>query len=599
MLRLRFSLFWAVVAMACLCRPALADGKVFSSGMVNTRIPDQSALIVFNGHTERLVIETTFVGEGKDFAWVVPLPAMPKVEAATTGLFPTLRMITRPRVIDYEPEWFILPAIGLFAGILIWIGIITRNWIGVALIFLLTLCLASWPLMLGFGLGEEGAAKGPPPGGVQVRERAVVGAYETATISGVEGAGILDWLNGNGYVVPASTRPVLDQYAREKWYFVAARLRRESAESAPAAPHPLSFTFATDRAVYPLRLTGIENGPLDVELFVAGGKEAAAGSFARQRAARLLLLRPSPYRDYWPGRYASLPEFDDIVPVAHDALRAYLDGQSALTVLSARLAPDQMKQDAYFDWQPLQPYRRILHTHGYAVANAGTWAVDGFLAGTLVCAFLYRRRAPWSWPPLWQIGLAVLGLVLGAVVLAVIVGCFWGFLPRALCLPIMAVVAVPFIIGCVYQWKDFNATREKQAAEGPASKRVPWRAMAAVLVLTTLVGASEYLLCEKLPAAGYIKWSATSEPHYAISEALGDFTPPGEPAEKLAALRGKVSAILKSLQSVEKMNAFTGLPIREEDSPGNYVVELQDGKPTFCFIDDNGEKVPYWSPDKK
>jgi hypothetical protein len=607
MMRSRLSLFWAALVMVCLCRPALADGKLFGFSLANARIPDQSALIAFDGHTERLVIETTFIGEGREFAWVVPLPAMPKVEAATTGLFPTLRMITRPRVVAGEPESFVLPAMGLFAGICTWIGILSRNWTGAALIFLLGLCLAGGPLL--FTFSEK---SGPPPvaapGGVLVHERTMVGGYETATISGEGGAGILNWLNGNGYVVPASARAVLDQYAREKWYFVAARLRRESAGAAPATPHPLSFTFATDRAVYPLRLTGVENGPANVDLFVAGGAEAACSAFARQRAARLLFPEPN---DYSPALvHASIGSYDGIVPIAHEALSVYLRGQSALTVLSATLTPEQMKQDAYLDWKPLHAYRKIFHTRQAALGEASAPAAEAFLIATAACAVLYRRRKPWSWPAFQQVRPVLLGLILGPLYLALclfLFGLVIAILPNlpgafSLCVAVLiiaAVIAMPLIIGCALQWRRYNANRESRAGEGEPSCRHPWLAAGAVLVLTVLFGAAAYWRVEKLPAGGSLKWRmfANRQQHEGICESLRKLTLSGEPAEQVAALRKRVSAILEAVPPDQRLkNVFTGLPMREEDSPGNYTIELKNGKPTYCYLDDNGGKVPAWSP---
>jgi len=81
---------------------AWADGKAFPPVAVATEVtmPDQRALLVWSNGVERLAIETRIVGEGTNFAWVVPLPSAPKVEAATTGLFPTLAWLTPPKVVN-------------------------------------------------------------------------------------------------------------------------------------------------------------------------------------------------------------------------------------------------------------------------------------------------------------------------------------------------------------------------------------------------------------------------------------------------------------------------------------------------------------------
>lgn len=73
----------------------------------NVTIPDQRVLIHFTNDIERLVIETRFVGEGTNFAWVVPLPSQPVIEVATTGLFSTLQHLFRPRIIHNVTRYYV------------------------------------------------------------------------------------------------------------------------------------------------------------------------------------------------------------------------------------------------------------------------------------------------------------------------------------------------------------------------------------------------------------------------------------------------------------------------------------------------------------
>lgn len=78
---------------------ALADGKIFPSTAFpeQVRIPEQEALIHWSNGVERLVIETRFDAKGTNFAWVIPLPARPKIEAATPGCFRRCAVILRRR----------------------------------------------------------------------------------------------------------------------------------------------------------------------------------------------------------------------------------------------------------------------------------------------------------------------------------------------------------------------------------------------------------------------------------------------------------------------------------------------------------------------
>jgi len=45
-------------------------------------------------------------------------------------------------------------------------------------------------------------------------------------------------------------------------------------------PHPIAFTFRSERPVYPMRLTGVENDRCDLELYVFGPERASARSLA-------------------------------------------------------------------------------------------------------------------------------------------------------------------------------------------------------------------------------------------------------------------------------------------------------------------------------
>ena len=88
----------ALAALLLLAAIASGDGKFFSNEVAAVAIPDQSALLVWDDGRETLVISSAFVGEGTEFAWLIPLPAPPAIEPSTAGLFPTLRGMTAPDV---------------------------------------------------------------------------------------------------------------------------------------------------------------------------------------------------------------------------------------------------------------------------------------------------------------------------------------------------------------------------------------------------------------------------------------------------------------------------------------------------------------------
>jgi hypothetical protein len=325
-------------------------------------------------------------------------------------------------------------------------------------------------------------------------------------------------------------------------------------------------------------------------------------------------------------------------------LRGYLQGQTALTVLSAKLTPEQMKEDARPNWETLIPYRRVLHTRIAALTEASGPAIEVFLAGTLACAVLCGRRkaasgtagmTAWvaairSWvskilagsepdlPLALKIMFGVPRMIAAVFTLLaalLIVACFAGLLALVvlvllpafaevaplLYLPVMLLLTCPLILWSVSQWRRFRASTRADPAQGTDnSRRRPWLALGTLVALAILVGTRAYLPKDKVPAGSTVKWRAYdgSPSVGAIYESLQSLVLSGEPAEQLATLRKRATAVLEGLPLEKRKNIFTALPVREEDSPGNYVIEMRDGKATYCYCDEIGKKIPCW-PDIK
>lgn len=96
---------WWLVAGALLLlavpSAALADGCFFKERRfaAPSPTPAQRALIIHRDGVERLVVESTAEPEGQTFGWILPLPAKPSsVEVATPGVLDTLDLFTRPRI---------------------------------------------------------------------------------------------------------------------------------------------------------------------------------------------------------------------------------------------------------------------------------------------------------------------------------------------------------------------------------------------------------------------------------------------------------------------------------------------------------------------
>ena len=427
--------FWAVLASLFVTATAWADGMVMPVSAVpaHVRIPDQRALIQFSNGVERLVIETRFTGAGTNFAWVVPLPSAPVIEEASTGLFPTLQCLFQPRLRHDVPhyfQWFLaLVAAGyllrLFQpGIRVnGLDVVASVAAGVTLFanepfaaiasVLFLLCVIyvtahvragdfywfecvlflSGILILGFvGLAMVAprltkgiaATKLSPAPAVNVLDRRIVGIFEITTISPREPAALQIWLKTNGFSAPTNRNDAIASYVKDGWVFVAAKVRREVDTAEMATPHPLSFTFKTGKAVYPMRLTGIDNGPLKVDLYVFGSDRAEAPYFEVERCAR----PEYPAQTLPHGLDFNSFKASDTLKIVHPLLRKWVDGTPVATKLTATLSPEQMRDDVGISWVPFSTKETIRYSRQGAWIYAANWGT-GVLAAIMLPGFVF------------------------------------------------------------------------------------------------------------------------------------------------------------------------------------------------------------------
>ena len=580
---------------------ALADGMVVPSTAypATVTIPDQRALICFSNGIERLVIETRFTGAGTNFAWVVPLPGQPMVEEATTGLFPTLQFVFQPKIVTDVPRYF--PWI---SG-LIWIGYVflfvrptgRMSWLDIASCVLVAICIASaqgseqmphgvliaagalaficlmfilallrlwhadmytvavallvlfiafqllaacsyittWQaepllgepffwffvsvdlvLIISLAISKQAARivcavllffliltilvgllpvasrsagmsiRPMPVEAVSVLQRKVIGIFDTTTIASHDATALQNWLTENGYSVPTNAGPVIADYVKGGWVFVATKIRRDEAVADTLTPHPLSFTFETDKPVYPMRLTGLANDKLSVDLYVFSTMQAVAPHFRVESCTQ-------------PG-------------VGHPLLAKWTAGLPVATKLSGTLTANDMRQDVWLDQKPFgsgQPER------------------------------LYDRQAAWF-----------LALNQGAEFFAV------------------GLAAV-----CLFR---FLAAGDKD--------KVPTLVRVVIIASVVVIGLS-YLSVPRIS----LRWVRGGR-MLGREQSLGLLIGLQEtPYASLAQARAAAQGICRSQDYAQYWNnEFTGEPVHEEDSPGNYVLQEINHELQLVIFDADG-----------
>jgi hypothetical protein len=141
---------------------------------------------------------------------------------------------------------------------------------------------------------DEGDGAAAPAGrpAVSVLSRERIGGYDVTRLRAGDAGALRAWLNRGGYRTPAAAEPVLRDYVRRDWAFVAIRLADRVAGDRSTLT-PLRVAFASDRLIYPLRLSATSSTPVDVELYVAGEHRVIAPGFDTYFAGYVGALRPA------------------------------------------------------------------------------------------------------------------------------------------------------------------------------------------------------------------------------------------------------------------------------------------------------------------
>lgn len=237
----------ALVAAAPFAAAALlhtADAAA-CGGFFCSRTPvDQTAEhILFTVNADATVtahVQISYTGERDAFAWIVPVPSVPKLEADFPArAYPALDLATEPQ-------------------------------------YLRNACLRDNPFAAGGG---------PPPtaedGGVSVLAREVVGPFDTVTLEGDSGEELVRWLQNNGYRITDRMAPLLAPYVADRMKFVALRLLPEKDVTDIT---PLSMTYAGDKPMIPIRLTAVAAQPeMGLVAYILSDRRYAPDNFVDLR----------------------------------------------------------------------------------------------------------------------------------------------------------------------------------------------------------------------------------------------------------------------------------------------------------------------------
>lgn len=288
-------LSWLIApAYACGC------GAMVPAAAQRISVASEQSVLRWDGRQEQIVMRLTVGGDARDAAWIMPVPHRATVKLGDPALFDQLGAAVAP---VHRTRYHFWP----------------RN--------------GDWP----FDAHDEVDAAAPPAdGGVTVVGRQRLGPFDVARLTATDPGALDTWLRGHGFTFPARLKTALRPYVDRRWEYVAVRLAPENARAPlQGALDPIHLAFASDRPVYPMRLSRLARTPQSLGLYVLaahrmrtrtaiGGTEPQvvfAGRLGKRAGALGRLAAGTPYLT------ALTQQFPDPARILgdHELLRAAAD----------------------------------------------------------------------------------------------------------------------------------------------------------------------------------------------------------------------------------------------------------------------------------
>ncbi len=217
-------------AYACGC------GAMVPSKDSQVAVGRETSVVDWDGRTEQIVMRLTVRGNAPEAAWIMPVPHRASVELGDSGLFSELSVLTAPEHVTRHYFW-------------------PRS--------------HDWPFSGSGNVGDGAAAPAAGAPSVEVVGRERLGPFDVARLASTDPEALQQWLEDNGFDLPDRLATALKPYVDQKWEYVAIRLApQESGTPLTGTLDPLRLRFASDRLVYPMRLSKLASTPQQLGLYV-------------------------------------------------------------------------------------------------------------------------------------------------------------------------------------------------------------------------------------------------------------------------------------------------------------------------------------------
>ena len=228
-------------------RDARACGGCFHPPEENpTIVTDHRMILTVSKEQSTLYDQIKYQGNPTSFAWVLPISGTVDVGLSADVVFQQLDQTTQTQIISPPMNCPPPPNCNNRGG---------------------------------FGASSDSAPNAADAGtpGVQVTKQEVVGPYETVQLKATDANALQNWLQQNGFAVPADVQPIVNQYVAEKFDFLALKLIPGKGVQ---DMRPVRVTTKGANAVLPLRMVAAGTGAtVGISLFVIAEGRYEAQNF--------------------------------------------------------------------------------------------------------------------------------------------------------------------------------------------------------------------------------------------------------------------------------------------------------------------------------
>ena len=202
-------------------------------------------ILVRDGNKSVITMYNDFKGDTKDFAMVVPVPVVLRkddIKVVDQSIFQKLNDYSAPRLVEYWDE----NPCNSYEKMKDDMSMAPSSNINRAL------------------AGKVAGAQV----NVKVEAKYLVGEYDILILSAKESGGLKNWLNENGYKIPADAEEVLDPYIKSNLKFFVVKVNeKEKKKLNNNFLRPIQISFNSPKFMLPIRL-GMANADGDQDLIV-------------------------------------------------------------------------------------------------------------------------------------------------------------------------------------------------------------------------------------------------------------------------------------------------------------------------------------------